>query len=173
MFERAWSELNRLNELVDALKQTTDERSFLLLFNEVVAAAQVVLIELLKEGRGGRPPGFDAWYTDAMRRMEHDELMGLVKTARDFDFADGPHRLRFIKGAEGLSVDEQGRPISAKTWWTAPVDPALHTSMENPPRTHAGEPLERTDPVSLSEEIVESMRQLLDEARQATTGSAS
>lgn len=171
MFDRAKQELNRLKELVESLKQTTDERAFLTKFNDVVASAQIVLIELLKEGRGLRPPGFDQWYADAMQRMECDELMDIVKSARDFDFADGPHRLKFVKGSAGFSVDDQGRPVSSKTWWTPSGDPSLHTAMDNPPRTHAGEPLERNDPVSLSEEIADAMGELLDEALRAT-GSA-
>lgn len=167
MFERAREELQRSKNAVDELKHSMDERMFLLRFNRAIASFQLVLIALLKEGRGERIPGFDLWYARAMQRMDADELMRIVRQARDFDFADGPHRLRFVKGTLDLRVDEFGRPISGKAWWTLPEAPWEHAAMDNPPRSHRGEDLERNDPVSLSEEVLATLERLIDEASEA------
>ena len=164
VFDRARDQLLRSRAAVDALKHSTDERSFLVRFNEAVASFQLVLIALLKEGRGERIPGFDAWYTDAMRRMDSDELMSMVREARDFDFGDGPHRIRFVKGHSNLQADELGRPVNQRSWWTLPYDPSQHASIDNAPRTHAGGTLDRNDPVSLAEEVLATLDRLVDEA---------
>jgi hypothetical protein len=167
MFDRARDQLARSKQAVDALKHSMDERVFLLRFNEVVASFQMVLIDLLREGRGERIPGFDQWYADAMHRMDDDELMVLVRQARDFDFADGPHRLRFVSGTLEVRVDEHGRPANSKSWCAIPHAIACHACMDNAPRVHRGEELDRNDPVSLSEQVLETLERLIGEAESA------
>lgn len=164
MFEKARLELVRLKQLRDGLSQALDKRDFLRRFNEFIAVAQNVLIDLLKEGRGERLPGFSAWYARKLAEMDKDELVSMVREAEDHEFDAGPHRLRFVSGAEALTVDELGRPITEGVWWTLPQSPSTHVSVDHPPQVHQGHKLDRTDPETLCALAYEYLAELVEEA---------
>ena len=164
MFEKARSELVRLKELREGLSQASDKRDFLRRFNAFIAAAQNVLIDLLREGRGERLPGFSDWYERKRAEMDADELVSLVREARDHEFGDGPHRLRFVSAPEALTVDELGRPVTEGMWWTLPQSPSTHVSVDHPPQVHQGHKLDRTDPETICELAYQYLEELVEEA---------
>ena len=167
MFERARVELERARHALDGLRRAYDQREFLTRFNDVVGNAQLVLIALLREGRGERLPGFARWYDAKRQALEGDELMAVVHDARDYDFSDGPHRLRFVTGQPRLRTDEMGRPTDESAWWSMPAQPSTHVAIDNAPMTHEGQALDRTDPVAFCMGVITCLEGLLDEADQA------
>ena len=110
MFERVKDQLHQTHEAAGSLRGALGERDFLVRFNAFVASAQSVLTAMLKEGRGERLPGSATWYAMKRDQLDSDEVVGIVRQARDFDFDDGPHRLRFVSRPAHLWVDEAGRP---------------------------------------------------------------
>jgi hypothetical protein len=164
MFEGARSEIERTRETLDALRFACDQREFLTRFNDVVGSAQLVLIAMLREGRGERLPGFAQWYEVKREALDNDELMSVVREARDYDFSDGPHRLRFISGPTNLRVDDQGRPVKEGAWWSLPAAPTTHVALDSAPSTHDGQPLQRTDPLAFCTDAIAYLEGLLAEA---------
>lgn len=164
MFEKARSDLVRLKELRDSLDQASGERDFLVRFTEFISAAQTVLIDILREGRGERLTGFTEWYERKREEMDGDELLTLVREARDHDFGDGPHRLRFISGQHVLTVDDLGRPVDHGVWWSLPKAPGTHVSVDHPPQSHQGQKLDRTDPEMICELAYQYLEELVSQA---------
>ena len=169
MFDQAIEELRRARDAAEELRGSRSERDFLVRFNAFVASAQGVLIAMLKEGRGERLPGFAQWYESRRQDMDEDEVLVLLREARDFDFDAGPHRLRFVSGQARLQVDELGRPVDESAWCALPASPALHVMLDNAPETHEGARIERRDPLSLSDTVLACLEQLLDEANAAVS----
>jgi hypothetical protein len=167
MFEGAKTELGKTRVACDGLRSAHDQREFLTRFNDVVGGAQSVLIAMLREGRGERLPGFALWYKATREALDDDEVMVVVREARDYDFNDGPHKLRFVKDQGPLRVDEQGRPVKDGAWWTMPAAPSTHVAMDGAPTTHEGQSLDRTDPVALCGTVIECLERLLAEAESA------
>jgi hypothetical protein len=167
VFEGAREELERARLALDGLRRAHDQREFLTRFNDVVGSAQLVVIALLREGRGKRLPGFARWYEAKIQAFEQDELMSIVRDARDYDFNDGPHKLRFVSGQSRLRTDETGRPVSEGAWWTMPAAPSTHVAIDNAPVTHDGVPMDRSDPVAFCMGVVTCLDRLLDEAGEA------
>lgn len=172
MFEQAITEIRSTRDAADALRGARGERDFLVRFNAFVASAQSVLIAMLKEGRGERLPGFAAWYATKRAQLEEDEVFLMVCDARDFDFDDGPHRLRFVSGPTQLIVDEQGRPVDATAWCALPAAPTIHVAIDNAPEVHDGRQLERRDPLALSETVLVCLDSILVEAGDAVEAAA-
>ena len=164
MFEAAATEVERARASLDRLREAPDQREFLVLFNAFVAAAQAVLIAVLREGRGERPPGFDAWYAAKREEMDADDVMILVREARDFDFQDGPHRLRFVVAADQFTADDRGQQPKPGAWWSLPADPSIHVAVDAAPGMHRGRRLGNTDPVALCEAVRDYLEKLLAEA---------
>ena len=170
MFENASQQLQHARVLLDGLCDARDERDFLERFNGFVGAAQSVLIAVLREGRGERLAGFAEWYAARRDEMDRDLLMLMVREARDFDFDDGPHRLRFVTsgtGDERLAADDQGRPPKPGAWLSLPAAPSVHAAVDNAPGTHLGRQLERTDPAELCEAVYRYLENLLADAAEA------
>jgi hypothetical protein len=164
MFEGARNEMERARETLDALQFAHDQREFLTRFNDVVGSAQLVLIAMLREGRGDRLPGFAQWYEVKRQALESDELMSVIREARDHDFNDGPHRLRFVSGPADLRVDEQGRPVKEGAGWSFPAAPTTYVAINSAPAHHDGHSLQRTDPLAFCTEAITYLEGLLAEA---------
>lgn len=152
---------------LDALQAAHSQREFLTRFNDVVGAAQMTLIALLREGRGDRLPGFARWYEAKRQALAEDELMQIVHDARDYNFNDGPNKLRFVTDQPFLRNDEHGRPARDSAWWAMPAVPGTHVAIDNAPVTHEGQPLERNDPVAFCMEVINSLEGLLAEAEES------
>lgn len=167
MFEQATAEFNSTRDAAEALRGARGERDFLVRFNAFVASAQGVLIALLKEGRGERLPGFAAWYAAKRAQLEEDPVFLMVCDARNFDFNDGPHRLRFVSGPTELRVDEHGRPVDASAWCALPGAPTIHVAIDNAPESHDGRKLNRNDPLALADTVLACLGRVLAEANAA------
>jgi hypothetical protein len=136
VFDSAFEGQQEASRCIAELRSASGEEAFLDRFNAFIAAAQTVLIAMLHEGRGERLPGFSGWYAAKREEMADDELMEIVREARDHDFDDGPHRLRFERRARGDASGGE-RYLNPRIWWPMPGG-TLHAALDNAPGTREG-----------------------------------
>ena len=156
--------LGQAREALDALRAARDEGEFTDRFNAFIGAAQAVLISLLREGHGERPSGFTQWYARRRDEMDRDDVMVMVREARDLDFHDGAHQLRFKAAAGQPAADSERERPGTSAWWRLANDSPLHVALDNAPRAHLGRRLRRTDPVFLAEVVYDYVATLVGEA---------
>jgi hypothetical protein len=184
-FPASRDKLEDSRNALDGMEGARDGASFRAAFNSFLSAARAVTYALQKEG--AHFEGFDEWYEVKRQEMRADELLRFIHDARIEDFHRGQHRLEFatdvaylygdaagppptpnagvVIGSDGAYwlVDEgtpreRRIPMSQGGKWTTKV------GIANPPTTHRGQTLQRTDPVTLCRLVLGYLEEVVYEA---------
>lgn len=185
MFAAAQHKLEDARTILQQLERAADPPVFRSLFNSFVSAARATTNALQKDGKNLQ--GFAQWYAEKQDEMKADELLRFIHKARTEDFHQGKHRLTFDTYIAHLSGKEAGPPPAPGAalvigadgpYWLidkgtpgerrVPVSGgsfAIRIAIANPPKTHLGANLQRTDPLSISRLALEYLQKLVHEAR--------
>lgn len=178
MFYGARQKLEDARIALHQAETAADAVTFRSAFNSFLSHARAVTWALQTDG--SKVAGFKDWYADKQTEMGRDELMRFIRDARNEDTKRGEHRLQFphtyvkhmppsppgavnVVGADGpfLLVDAgtpRERRIPAGEFTVA-------VQISNPPQTHLGLDLDRTDPLTICRLALTYLENLVYEAR--------
>jgi len=162
-----------------------DAATFRSLFNSFLSAARAITGALQKDG--AKLPAFTEWYRKKQGEMKADELLRFIHEARVEDFHEGRHRLSFSTYIGYLSSEEVGPPPTPGAslvigpdgpFWLVDEGTArerripvgggsfiTRIAIANPPTTHMGKRLQRTDPLSILTAALTYFENLVHEAK--------
>ena len=185
MFAGARNKLEDARTILEQLESVRDAPAFRSLFNSFLSAARAITYALQKDGK--RQSGFTEWYADKQAEMKADDLLRFVHDARIEDFHKGRYALHFSTYIDHFSTEEAGPPPAPGAsiaigadgpFWIVdkgtprerriPIKAGSFVTMikiENPPRTHMGRALDRTDPLSICTAALDYLGHLVHEAQ--------
>ena len=172
------SKLEDARHNFEALHAANDAVAFRTAFNSFLGNCRAVTYALQKQGY--KVASFADWYSKKQYEMKNDELLRFIHEARTEDFNEGKHHLRFSTHIQPLSrysigplpqegaslaiwaqglfwVVNKGVPQERRIPITQGSSHIISVSIDNPPNTHLGKALDKTNPVTIAEYALEYM----------------